>query len=118
LRDLQGCCTPTSMLSRSGFPSSTASSTALSVFAMTTCGIAGLELATLSSSTVLPLFFLPLPVVDEGAFGAVVFGARDFLGLTLRLDRLGISGGKLGVEGADAILLEKLSVGIVRLSLG
>jgi len=106
------------MLSRTGFSSSTSLSTAFSAFGTTTFGITGLELATLSSSTVLPFFFLPLPVVDDGAFGVVVFGARDFLGLTLRLDRLGISGGKLGVEGADAALLVKVSVGIVRVSLG
>ena len=101
------------MLSKTGFSSSTALSTAFSAFGTTTCGITGLELATLSSSTVLPFFFLPLPVVDEGAFGA-----RDFLGLTLRRDRLGSSGGKFGVEGTDAALLVKVWVGIVRVSLG
>ena len=106
------------MLSRRGLSSSTTLSTAFSGFPTTTCGVTGLELATLSSSTVLPFFFRPLPVVEEGAFGAVVFGARDFLGLTLRRDRLGISGCNLGVEGADAALLIEVSVGIVRVSRG
>jgi hypothetical protein len=57
--------------------------------------LTGLELLTLSSSTVLPFFFLPLLVVDEGGFGAIVF----FFGLTLRRDRLGASDCNFGVGG-------------------
>jgi len=88
---------------------------------MTTAGgIFGLEeLATLSASAVLPFFFLPRLVVEDGAFGA--FGARavDFFGLTLRLERRGTSGCKLGVDGAEAdpAILVPL-VEIVRLVVG
>src|SRR5271155_3289128 len=93
------------MLSRIGFPSSTILSIAFSALTTAAGGTFGLEeLAILSASAVLPFFFLPRLVVEEGAFGS--FGVRgrpaDFLGLTLRLERLGTSGCRFGVAGAEA----------------
>lgn len=90
-------------MSRIGFSSSTTLSIAAPALTTTAKGTLGLEeLAILSASAVLPFFFLPRLVVEDGAFGA--FGARvaDFFGLTLRLERRGTSGCKLGVDGAEA----------------
>lgn len=101
------------MVSRTGF--STPLLLVSSALTTMACGIFGLELATLSSSTILPFFLRPLFVVEDGALGALALGARPFFGLTLRRDRFGTSGGKFGLVGAEAALPD---VDTVRVSLG